>query len=120
MRPAGPGQSDDGTVTAELAMALPAVVLLCAALLTTGQAVMGEVRCADAARAGARLAARDESAAAVRAEAARRAPPGASVTVARSGDQVRVVVRARLGGLVPSWARVTLGGTATAAVEASR
>ena len=45
---------DGGTVTAELAVALPGVVLLAVALLVAGQAAIGEVRCTDAARAGAR------------------------------------------------------------------
>jgi hypothetical protein len=111
------GSVDDGTVTAELAVALPAVVLLCAALLVTGQAAIGEMRCTDAARAAARLAARGEPTSAVAAEANRRAPPGASVGVSRSGGQVRVVVRAPLGGLAPSWAGLTLTGTAFASTE---
>jgi hypothetical protein len=110
---------DTGTVTAELAVALPGVVLLCAALLMTGQAVIGELRCTDAARAGARLAARGEPAGAVVAEATRRAPPGASVGLSESAGQVSVSVRAPLGGLAPQWAGLVLSGTATASVEGS-
>jgi hypothetical protein len=106
-----------GTVTAELAVALPGVVLLAVALLVVGQAGIGEVRCTDAARAGARFAARGEAASAVAAEAARLAPPGARVAVTRSGDAVRVDVTAPLGGPAPSWARLTMRASATASVE---
>ena len=106
-----------GTVTAELAVSLPGVVVLCAALLMAGQAVIGEVRCADAARAGARLAARGEPPSAGVAEADRRGPPGAVVRLSRAGDEVRVAVRAPLGGLAPGWAGLTLTGSATASVE---
>jgi hypothetical protein len=107
-----------GTVTAELAMTLPGVLLLCVALLVTGQAVVGEVRCVDAARAGARLAARGEPDSSVRAEVVRRAPPGASVSVARAGDQVRVSVRAPLRGPTPAWAGLSASAAASASVEA--
>jgi hypothetical protein len=110
--------ADDGTVTAELAVALPGVVLLCAALLVTGQAVLGEVRCTDAARAAARLAARGEPASAVVAEASRRAPPGAVVSISRAGPRWRVEIRAPLHGPLPDWASLTMSGSATADVEA--
>ena len=70
--------SEAGTVTAELAVALPAVVLLAVLLALTGQAVIAQVRCTDAARAAARLAARGEATPAVLTEAGRRAPPGSA------------------------------------------
>ncbi len=109
--------SDAGTVTAELAVSLPGVVLLCVALLVTGRAAIGEVQCTDAARAGARLAARGEPPGAVAAEARRRAPPGAVVAVARAGPVVRVSVRAPLTGPVPAWAHLSMRATASASVE---
>jgi hypothetical protein len=104
-------------VTAELAVALPGVILLAVALLVAGQAVIGQVRCTDAARAGARLAARGESGAAVAAEARRLAPRGSQVSVARVGDQVRVEVSSPLGAPAPPWARLTMRASATASVE---
>jgi hypothetical protein len=109
--------ADSGTVTAELAVALPGVVLLCAVLLFAGQAVIGEVRCQDAARAGARLAARGDSVPAVVGEASRRAPPGAEVRVVRSGPDVRVDVTAPLRGVGAGWAGLTVHGIATAMAE---
>jgi hypothetical protein len=121
VRGAGGNESSErGTVTAELAVALPGVVLLCVALLVTGQAVVGEVRCTDAARAAARLAARGESSSAVVAEGLRRAPPGAVVDVSRAGDLVRVEVRAPLRGALPGWAGLSTTATATASVEGAR
>ena len=98
-------------------MALPGVVLVAVALLATGQAAIGEVRCTDAARAGARLAARGEPASAVAAETIRLAPPGAQVAVSRTGDQVRVSVSSPLGAPAPSWARLTMRASAVASVE---
>jgi hypothetical protein len=109
---------DRGTVTAELAICLPGVMVLCAALLLAGQAVIGEVRCADAARAAARLAARGEPPSAVLAEAARRAPPGAQVHLVRSGGSVTVEVRAGLRGVGAGWGGLSASGSATASVEA--
>lgn len=103
-------------MTAELAVALPAVTLLLAGLLVSGQAAVGQVRCADAAAAGARAAARGEAEPAVVAEAARRAPDGAHVTVTRAGGRVQVVVRVAVSGA--GWTGLMLRGSATAAVEA--
>jgi TadE-like protein len=108
-----------GTVTAELAVALPGVLLLAVALLVTGQAVIGEVRCTDAARAGARLAARGEPDAAVAAEVARLAPRGTQVSIARGAMLVVVSVRSPLGSPAPSWAGLTMRASATASVEAT-
>ncbi len=81
-------------VTAETAVAMPALVLVLAAAVWGLSCVGAQLRCVDAAREGARLAARGESAAVVRAAAARAAPAGAAVDVAQQGEQVVVVVRA--------------------------
>jgi hypothetical protein len=113
----GGPDGDAGTVTAELAVALPGVLLLAVALLVTGQAVIGEVRCTDAARAGARLAARGEPDAAIAAEVARLAPPGTHVSVARGTTDVVVSVSSPLGTPAPSWAGLTMHASATASVE---
>ena len=48
----------NGAATAELAVAMPAVMVVLAAVLSVGQAVLAKVTCVDAARAGARAAAR--------------------------------------------------------------
>ena len=97
-------------VTAELAVALPAVVLVLGACLAGVSAGIDQIRCVDAARLGARAAARGDSAAASRAAALAAAPEGAVVTIGAGGGQaagvVRVVVEARAGGwggVLPSW-----------------
>ena len=65
-----------GAATAELAVAMPAVMLVLAAVLSVGQAVLAKVTCTDAARAGARAAARGGGADQVRQQALAVAPGG--------------------------------------------
>ena len=91
-------QRDGGMATAELAVVLPALVLVIAAGLTMVSVVLAQVRCVDAAREAARAAARGESADVVR-SAAVRAAAAASVEVGSAGEEVRVTVSARAGGL---------------------
>jgi Flp pilus assembly protein TadG len=84
-------------VTAELAVALPALVLVVGAAFGGIAAMTAQLRCADAAAVGARLAARGESDSVVLAGAAR-AEPGGQVTVARAATTVEVEVSRRLIG----------------------
>lgn len=91
-------------VTAEFAVAMPAVVLVLALACAVLGFVVDEIRCTDAARAGARAASRGDATAAVRRIAEPLAPPGATVSVS-GGAVVRVVVHAparRLGGWLPA------------------
>lgn len=83
-------------VTAETAVVLPALLVVLAIAIWVLAAVSGQLRCADAAGVAVRLAARGESAAAVLAAAQATAPAGAAVEVRERGDQVEVVVSARL------------------------
>jgi hypothetical protein len=86
---------DDGYVTAETAVVLPALALF-AAMLVWGVLTAGaQIRCVDAARAGARAAARSEPDSAVLRVARQAAPPGARVRSVRKGALVRVEVAAR-------------------------
>lgn len=104
-------------VTAETAVVLPVLVLVLAAALAAVSVVTAQMRCADAAREGARAAARGESDAAVRQIVASSAPDGSAVTVGRSGDNATVEVSASIAlfpGLGPS---MTVSDTATAALE---
>jgi hypothetical protein len=89
---------DGGFVTAEAAMALPVLVLFAMALVWALLAACAQIQCVDAARAGARAAARQDPPGAVVAAARRVAPDGAEVSVGRDGDFVRVVVSARSPG----------------------
>lgn len=109
---------DRGSVTAEMAVALPVLVLVLVAAIGLIAAVSGQLRCVDAAREGARLAARGEPAAAVVRAAVRVAPAGARVQIAPAGPGlVAVTVSARMpaaGRLLPA---LSVSGRAVAMVE---
>ena len=88
-----------GSVTVELALALPAVAFLLAAVLVLGSAAIGQLRCADAARAGARAAALGDPPSDITAIAERVAGGGATVTVEERAGWVTVTVsRGVVGG----------------------
>lgn len=91
----GERRADRGFVTAESAMVLPVLVMFATTLVWGLLVVAAQIRCVDAARAGARAAARQDSPAAVVEVTREMAPPGARVTVSREAEQVRVVVEAR-------------------------
>lgn len=85
-------------MTAETAVVLPALVVVTAALLWALLVASAQIQCVDAARAGARAAARQEPPGVVREMAEKAAPDGAKVTVSRQGGLVHVVVVARPPG----------------------
>ncbi|MET7733724.1 TadE family type IV pilus minor pilin [Streptomyces sp. NPDC005402] len=87
--------ADQGFVTAESAMVLPVLVMFAMALVWGLLVVAAQIQCVDAARAGARAAAREDPDEAVVRVARDTAPRDAEVTVAREGDRVRVVVVAK-------------------------
>jgi len=110
-------RGDAGTAAAELAVALPGFVILLTVLLLGGSAIVAELRCLDAARTGARWAARGETVADVRRVAARAAPDGAEIRVTVTGRLVTVVVSApvadRLGVGPADGLRVSARATAS-------
>ncbi|MFE9615937.1 TadE family type IV pilus minor pilin [Streptomyces sp. NPDC006384] len=81
-------------MTAETAVVLPVLMVFAMALVWGLLVVAAQIQCVDAARAGARAAARRDPADAVVEVARETAPRGARVTVGREGDRVRVVVEA--------------------------
>lgn len=94
--------ADRGFVTAESAVVLPVLVMFAMALVWGLLVIAAQIQCVDAARTGARAAARQDPDGAVVAVTREAAPAGAKVTVTRTGDQVRVAVVAKppaLGGL---------------------
>ena len=102
-------------VTAELAVALPAVVAVLAVSLWAFGVAVDQVRCVDAARAGARAAARGEASGSIDALVRREAPSGSSVSITRSGADLTVGVTAperRLAGMVPVGFRAAASATA--------
>ena len=83
-----------GIVTLEVALMMFAVVFFLTAGVTALATGIDHVRCAEAARVGARLAARSESPAQVVAGALAAAPGGSRVEVSRGSGTVTVTVRA--------------------------
>jgi Flp pilus assembly protein TadG len=104
-------------VTAETAVVLPVLLLVLAGAVAAVTVVGAQLRCVDAAREGARAAARGESVAVVTALADRAAPAGPVTTVVRDGDEVRVTVSARIAPLGPVPLRVTVSAEAVALRE---
>ncbi|EAQ00447.1 hypothetical protein JNB_09749 [Janibacter sp. HTCC2649] len=87
-------RSEGGMVTAEIAVALPALVLVLTLALGAVSVVTDHLRCVDAARVGARLLARGEDAGRVRAEVALQAPEGAVIGFDVGADAITVNVTA--------------------------
>ncbi|EIV95342.1 TadE family protein [Frankia sp. QA3] len=99
--------ADSGQATAELAVGLPSVFVVFFLAAWMLGVVGAQARCADAARVGARLAARGETAAAVTAAVTRAAPRDATLRMHRQAGLLDVEVSARvgaagLGRLVPA------------------
>ncbi|WP_419996241.1 TadE family type IV pilus minor pilin [Streptomyces boninensis] len=111
----GESRPDAGFVTAEAAVAIPALVLVAMGLLWGLVAACAQIQCVDAARAGARAAARSESAGASTAAARAAAPQGARVELSREGELVRVRVAAAAPG--PWGLGLRLRGEAVALAE---
>ncbi len=105
-------------VTAEAALVLPVLVLVLAGAVAVLTVVGAQLRCVDAAREGARAAARGEAAADVVAAVERGAPDGAAVATAPGQDGlVTVTVRAPVRPLGTALLSVTVESTATARIE---
>ncbi len=111
------GKSDRGYVTAEAALVIPALVLFAALLVWALMAAAAQIRCVDAARAGARAAARSEPVEVAEEAARAAAPQGARVELERVGDLWRVRVAAPAPG--PGGLPVRLGAQAVALAEDS-
>ena len=107
-----PLADDAGAVTVEAALALCALTVFLVLALGALVAVAQTMRCADAARELARLAARGEPDRG-RAVATRLAPSGARMELVPDGDTVTALVSARLVGPLP----LTVDGRAVAALE---
>jgi len=115
-------RKEAGSITAELVVALPALMFVLAAALWGVGTGAAQVRCLDAAREGARTAARGEATDSVLAVARRAAPAGATVRITRGGGLVRVSVSAAVSPLGPLAHRIPamhVSGTASAAVESA-
>lgn len=85
---------ESGMATAELAMVIPAMLLVLAMSLTGLALAADQVRCVDAARAAARAASRGDDDAAVKQIAEDLTPSGTKVVVSSGSDSVVVTVTA--------------------------
>jgi Flp pilus assembly protein TadG len=111
-------EGDRGAVTAELALAIPVLFAVLGLALWAISAAGLAMDCTDAARAGARAAARGDSDAAVRALVERTGPRDAVLSVERRGALVTVTVRARTSPPGPfPLPGFDVGGSAVAQVE---
>jgi Flp pilus assembly protein TadG len=109
--------AERGSATAEVAILLPGLVLMLAFVLAAGTAVVAQIRCVDAARAGARLAARGEPDGVVRAGARDAAPARARVAVSAGRELVTVQVTAIVAMPLPGAPALQVHGTASARTE---
>lgn len=89
---------DEGAVTVELAIGMVSVVALLGLVLALVTAGVAQIRCADAARAGARAASLGEDDEAVALVVRRAAGEAAQVSVARDDEWADVTVRVPLLG----------------------
>ncbi|MET7332652.1 TadE family type IV pilus minor pilin [Nonomuraea sp. NPDC005650] len=107
-----------GSVTAETAAVLPALMVVLAAALWAIQAVSAQLECVDAARAAARAAARGEPLDQVMARARTATRQEAQVAVTRDTETTKVQIAIEIR---PPWAQplpaVQISATATADTE---
>lgn len=89
-------ERDAGMVTAETAVALPALLAVLAVALWAVGAVSAQLRCTDAAGVAARSVARGDAVGQAEEAARRVAPAGAVVEVDRDPRLVTVVVRVQV------------------------
>lgn len=115
---AGRPGAEHGAITAEFAVALPAVVLVLVAVLLIAMAGATQLRVADAARAGARAAAAGESDGRILEIVRHVGGEDVSVSVLRAEPWVTVQVRAPVAG---GWFSdgLTATGEATAWLESA-
>ena len=109
-----------GSVTAEMAVLLPTLVLVAAALAWLVGVGVAQVQCVDAARDAARALARAEPTVVATELARQSAPEGAQVSLARDGDLVQVQVTYRAtppGALLDTVGALDLRATASTPVE---
>lgn len=91
-------RSERGAVTAELALALPTLLAVTAALVWLLAVGVGQIRTVDAARETARALARGDDPSEAIAIGERVAPEGVRLSVTRSGERVVVQARGRMAG----------------------
>ena len=115
--------NDAGYATAEAAVVLPVLLTVLALAVWVLVCVNGQLRCVDAARAAARVAARGDSASTSARAGRALAPPGAHVQIRVDGSQVRVEVTAQVrpfGAVLRLLPAVRVDARAVAELEDAR
>ncbi|MEZ2388467.1 TadE family type IV pilus minor pilin [bacterium RCC_150] len=112
--------SEAGTVTAEFAVTLPAVLVLLALLLAGSAAGITQLRLEEAARAGARSLARGDATSSVEGIVRRLAGEAASTIIRGDGEWMNVTVSTRLAGPLGSMIPWRLSATAWVRGETPR
>lgn len=110
----GRWRDERGSATAELAVGLPALMLLLLFSLGAVDAVIARMQCVDAARDAALAGARGGDGDGAGRD---RAPRGASVSVDRSGERVRAEVSTVVRPLGPHLPGIAVWGVAVADAE---
>ena len=113
----GPLAASRGAVTAEFAVAMPAVILLLGVLLSAAAAGISQLRAEEAARAAARSIARGGGADGASQEVSRVAGPEAAHSVEAGGGIVTVRVTLPVPGPVAAAAGLTAGAAASLTLE---
>ena len=111
---------DRGAVSVELALAVPVLFVMVWVAVRAVGAAGAQLACTDAARAGARAAARGESAQAVDALTRSVAPRGTTVSTTAVPRAVTVRVAARTSPRLFGWPGVVVRGVAVARPEADQ
>lgn len=104
-------------VTAETAVVLPVLLLVLFCAVAAVTVVGAQLRCVDAAREGARAAARGETSAVVAELAGQVAPDGAVTVVRPDGDRIQVTVTVEVSPLGPVPLRTRVSASAVAQRE---
>ncbi|WP_280842249.1 MULTISPECIES: TadE family type IV pilus minor pilin [Kocuria] len=112
-----PKHNDDGAVTAETAVVLPAIMLVLAVVLAGGAAAATQVRCEEAAGAAARVVARGETETAAVKEARSIAGERAEVTVAIRDGRAEAEVVMPAPGILGDWGALDLSASASTITE---
>lgn len=113
-------RAERGAATAELAVALPSLVIVLAVALAAVDLGLAQVRCVDAAGLGARLLARGEPQESVLGEVRAAAPDGARISVRAGSSRVTVVVTGAVpAALRPLGALPAPSASAQAVLEAA-
>lgn len=113
-------ERDQGAVTAEFAVALPAVLLLLALLLAGSAAGITQLRLEEAARACARALARGDGNSAVDGIVRRLAGDAAVAVFSEDGEWIKVTVSSPVAGPLGSLIPWTLSASASAKGETPR